>query len=186
MWKFPFLPSFDFCPFKAKDKDSLLACCEEIVSCRDFIRVTVAEHRKARASSTNSNKLVSLLSLMLLDFKSLKRNISSEGHDSKDSEEQWVNNQLKSITAEMNWTLKGNVNQICRNLLITLHGQVLANYPNPHQPVLQAEPNHQSAIIYRHNEKHAGVEKVHREIFISDTKERTWFHSLFKEIRVLS
>lgn len=148
MWKFPFLPSFDFCPFKAKDKDSLLACCEEIVSCRDFIRVTVAEHRKARASSTNSNKLVSLLSLMLLDFKSLKRNISSEGHDSKDSEEQWVNNQLKSITAEMNWTLKGSVNQICHNLLITLHGQVLANYPNPHQPVLQAEPNHQSAIIY--------------------------------------
>jgi len=48
----------------------------------------------------------------------------------------------------MNWTLKGNVNQIYRNLLITLHGQVLANYPNPHQPVLQAEPNHQSAIIY--------------------------------------
>lgn len=88
MWKFPFLPSFDFCPFKAKDKDSLIACCEEIVSCRDFIRVTVAEHRKARASSANSNKLVSLLSLMLLDFKSLKRNISSEGHDSKDSEEQ--------------------------------------------------------------------------------------------------
>jgi len=183
MWKFPFLPSFDFCPFKSKDKDSLLACCEEIVSCRDFIRVTVAEHRKARASSTNSNKPVSLLSLMLFDFKSLKRNISSEGHDSKDSEEQWVNNQLKSITAEMNWTLKGNVNQPSNNSSWSSACK-LSKSPPARTP--SRTKSSISYNIHRHNEKHAGVEKVHREIFISDTKERTWFHSLFKEIRVLS
>lgn len=93
--RFPFLPSFDFCPLKANAKDSLLAWCEEIASCRDFIRVTVTERRKARASSTNTNKLFSLLFLKLLEFKSLKRNISSEGHDSNDSKNQWAHGQVQ-------------------------------------------------------------------------------------------
>lgn len=144
--RIPFLPSFDFCPLKAKAKDSLLAWCEEIASCRDFIRVTVTERRKARASSTNTNKLFSLLFLKLLDFKSLKRNISSEGHDSNDSKNQWAHGQVqKNITTETEWTLR---EWILRNLPITLHGQALANCLNPHQPVHQAGPNHQSATIY--------------------------------------
>ena len=142
---FFFLPSFDFSPLKAKAKDSLLAWCEQIASCRDFIRVIVTERRKARASSTNSNKLFSLLFLKLLDFRSLKRNISSEGHDSKESKKQWAHHQVKktSLLKQMDLTKR-----IWRNLLITLHGQALANCPNLHQPVPQAGPNHQSAIIY--------------------------------------
>jgi len=176
-----FLPSFDFSPLKAKAKDSLLAWCEQIASCRDFIRVIVTERRKARASSTNSNKLFSLLFLKLLDFRSLKRNISSEGHDSKESKKQWAHHQVKKhhYWNKMDLT-KANLTQPSDNSSWSSACKL------PKSPPARTPSRTKSSIsynIHRCNEMLDWKRCIHK---LSATKERTWFHILFSEIKVLS